>query len=700
MTLNGSANGSAPKRGEFARLLREARSAYDPQGVEALIAGVLGAPQEVGASWHMLVADPVTPALAEALEALRREMAAGYRDGLAREDFAALPSTERLARLRRELSARRLDGFIVPRSDEHQGEYVPPRGQRLAWLTGFTGSAGLAIVLRQRAALFVDGRYTLQAAQQVDGNLFEIHHLVDDPPQHWIGSALTAGAVLGYDPWLHTPHEVERFRIAAEKAGASLRAVGDNPLDRVWPGQPAAPLAPVVPHPDEFAGEAAHSKRTRLARVLAEEGVAAVILTMPESIAWLLNIRGGDVPHTPLPLSFAILRNDATLTLFVDRRKLAPGLDRHLGNAVTVAEPDQLGPALDALAGEGGRVQADPASAASWIFDRLEAAGAKLHRAADPCTLPKACKNRVEVEGTRAAHRRDGAALTRFLAWLAQEAQKGGLSEIAASDRLEAFRREGEYFRDLSFPTISGAGSNGAIVHYRAMPETEKRLEPGTLYLLDSGAQYLDGTTDVTRTVAIGEPSAEMRDRFTRVLKGHIALALARFPKGTSGTQLDAFARRGLWQVGLDYDHGTGHGVGSYLGVHEGPQRISKVPSAQPLLPSMIVSNEPGYYKTGAYGIRIENLVLVQPSEGATEREMLGFETLTLAPIDRALVEPSLLDDDEIAWLDRYHAQVREVLTPLVDPGTARWLAEATQPIGLAPAPPAVQPREAGRGPG
>jgi Xaa-Pro aminopeptidase len=699
-----TANGSALDRGGLARLLREARSAYDPEAVEALIAGVLGAPAEVGAGWHMLVADPMTPALAEALEALRAQMAAGYHDGLARADFALLPRAERLARLRRELTTHGLDGFVVPRSDEHQGEYVPPRGQRLAWLTGFTGSAGLAVVLRDRAALFVDGRYTLQAAQQVDGDLFEIHHLIDEPPARWIGEALGIGAVLGYDPWLHTPQEVERFRAAAEKAGASLRAVADNPLDRVWPGQPAAPLAPVVPHA-EFAGESAQSKRARLACGLAGEGVAAAVLTMPESIAWLLNIRGGDVPHTPLPLSFAILRDDATVTLFIDRRKLAPGLDRHLGNGVAIAMPDQLGPALDALAGEGGLVQADPASAASWIFDRLDAAGARIHRAADPCMLPKACKNMVEIDGTRAAHRRDGAALTRFLAWLMQEAPKGGLSEIAASDRLEAFRREGEYFRDLSFPTISGAGSNGAIVHYRAMPETEKRLEPGTLYLLDSGAQYLDGTTDVTRTVAIGEPSPEMRDRFTRVLKGHIALALARFPKGTTGTQLDGFARRGLWQAGLDYDHGTGHGVGSYLGVHEGPQRISKAPSTQPLLPGMIVSNEPGYYKTGAYGIRIENLVLVQPSNGAAEREMLGFETLTLAPIDRTLVDPSLLDDDEIAWLDAYHAHVREVLTPLVDPPTAHWLAQATQPIARLPHPAATRtvafsPEAAERPPG
>jgi Xaa-Pro aminopeptidase len=343
---------------------------------------------------------------------------------------------------------------------------------------------------------------------------------------------------------------------------------------------------------------------------------------------------------------------------------------------------EELGPALDALAAEGGRVQVDPATAASWIFDRLKTAKADIHRAADPCLLPKACKNPVELDGTRTAHRRDGAALTRFLAWLADEAPQGARSEIAASDRLEAIRREGEHFRDLSFPTISGAGSNGAIVHYRAMPETEKRLEPGTLYLLDSGAQYLDGTTDVTRTVAIGEPSAEMRDRFTRVLKGHIALALARFPRGTTGTQLDAFARRALWQKGLDYDHGTGHGVGSYLGVHEGPQRISKAPNGQALLPGMIVSNEPGYYKTGAYGIRIENLVLVQPADGSAEREMLGFETLTLAPIDRKLIDTSLLEDEEIAWLDAYHARVRETLTPLVDPATAHWLAAATAPIG------------------
>jgi Xaa-Pro aminopeptidase len=641
----------------------------------------LAAPREIGTRWHALVADPMPAALGEALEALRREMAAGYCDGLGRDDFVRLPRTERLARLRRELGRRGLGGFIVPRADEHQGEYVPPRGQRLHWLTGFTGSAGLAVVLAERAALFVDGRYTLQAARQVDGRSFELHHLIEEPPADWLGTALAPGMVLGYDPWLHTPNEVERIRSAVTAAGATLRAVADNPLDRVWPDRPAAPLAPVVPHDEAFAGESAASKRARLGQALAKEKVDAAVLTMPESIAWLLNIRGGDVPHTPLPLSFAVLRRDGTVMLFIDRRKLVPALEQHLGNAVTLLPPERLGPELDALAAAGGRVQVDPASAASWIFDRLAGAGAAIYRAADPCLLAKACKNPVEIAGTQAAHRRDGVALARFLTWLAREAPKGGLAEIAASDRLEALRREGQYFRDLSFPTISGAGANGAIVHYRALPETENRLAAGSLYLLDSGAQYLDGTTDVTRTIAIGEPSAEMRDRFTRVLKGHIALALARFPIGTTGAQLDAFARRALWQAGLDYDHGTGHGVGSYLGVHEGPQRISKTASAQALLPGMIVSNEPGYYKEGAYGIRIENLVLVQPAATGGEREMLGFETLTLAPIDRTLIEPALLDEAEVAWLDAYHARVCKELTPLVDTDTALWLAAATRPI-------------------
>jgi len=644
---------------------------------------VLAAPEEIGTSWHALVADPTPEPLAAALDAVFRELAARYSDGISGGDFAALPRPARVKALREELAKRGLAAFIVPRADEYQGEYVPQRGQRLAWLTGFTGSAGAAVVLRDRAAIFVDGRYTLQAAAQVDTALFEQHHLSEDPLR-WVGGAVARGDVVGYDPWLHTPHEVERLRASVERAGAGLRAVSDNPLDRVWPAQPPPPVSPVRPQPDEFAGETAQSKRTRLAAGLAAEGVAASVLTMPESIAWLLNIRGGDVPHTPLPLSFAILRADASVTLFIDRRKLVAGIERHLGNGVAIEPPERLGPALDALAAEG-TVQADPATAASWVFDRLAASGGTIHRAADPCLLPKSCKNPVELDGTRAAHRRDGAAVTKFLAWLEREAAGGELREIAASDRLEAFRRDGEHFRDLSFPTISGAGSNGAIVHYRASPETEKRLETGTLYLLDSGAQYLDGTTDITRTIAIGAPTAEMRDRFTRVLKGHIALATARFPAGTTGAQLDPLARRALWQEGLDYDHGTGHGVGSYLSVHEGPQRISKAPNAQPLLPGMIVSDEPGYYKAGAYGIRIENLIVVQrwdAEDGQGEgRDMLCFETLTLAPIDRALVDTALLDRAELDWLNAYHARVRAEIAPLVDPETAKWLDQATAPI-------------------
>jgi Xaa-Pro aminopeptidase len=678
-------DGATPDRGLLAKALTEARSALDVDAVDALITGVLAAPPEIGTSWHALVAEPTPPGLAAALEARRITLAASHHDGVQAEDFARLPRHARLKLLRDRFAADGLAGFIVPRADEHQGEYVPLRGQRLAWLTGFTGSAGAAVVLRDRAAVFVDGRYTLQAAAQVDTKVYEIHHLIDEPPASWLASAAGNGDVIGYDPWLHTPQEVERLRAGVERAGATLRAIDKNPLDQVWTDRPAAPLAPVFAQPDGFAGESAADKRTRIGKALAENGAAAAVLTMPESIAWLLNIRGGDVPHTPLPLSFAVVKADGAVTLFIDRRKLTPGLDRHLGNRVMIEAPDALGAGLDALADEG-RVQVDPASAASWVFDRLAAAGAKIHRAADPCMLPKACKNRVELDGTREAHRRDGAAVTRFLAWLAREAPKGGLREIAASDRLEAFRKEGEFFRDLSFPTISGAGSNGAIVHYRASPETEKRLEPGTLYLLDSGAQYLDGTTDITRTIAIGKPSDEMRENFTRVLKGHIALATARFPKGTTGSQLDGFARRALWQVGLDYDHGTGHGVGSYLSVHEGPQRISKAPNAQPLLPGMIVSNEPGYYKTGAYGIRIENLIVVQPDEAAAmengSREMLCFETITLAPIDRNLVARDLLDQGEAAWLDAYHARVRAAISPLVDRETRVWLEAATAPVG------------------
>jgi Xaa-Pro aminopeptidase len=590
----------------------------------------------------------------------------------------------RLAALRAELKRRGIAGFVVPRADEHQGEYVPPSAERLAWLTGFTGSAGAAVVLEDKAAVFVDGRYTLQAREQVDAALYEIKHLPEETPAGWLEANLREGEVLGFDAWLHTEDGAKRLAEACEKAGASLAPTDGNPLDAVWADRPDAPTAPIRQHPAEFAGKSSPEKRAEIAGLLTNQKAAAAVLTLPESIAWLLNIRGGDVPHAPLPLSFAVLRDDGSVALFIDSRKLTDGIAAALGDGVTVHAPDALGAALDELGTRRARVLADPATAADWVFRRLAEAGAVLVRGADPCLLPKACKNPVELEGARAAHRRDGAAVTRFLAWLAGEAPKGRLDEIAAAARLEALRRENNHFEDLSFGTISGSGPNGAIVHYRVTEASNRTLKPGELYLVDSGAQYLDGTTDITRTVAIGEPTPEMRDRFTRVLKGHIALATTRFPKGTTGSQLDAIARRPLWQAGLDYDHGTGHGVGSYLSVHEGPQRIAKVPNTTALQPGMICSNEPGYYKEGAYGIRIENLVAVRADDSVkgAEREMLSFETLTLAPIDRALVERALLAPDEAAWLDRYHARVREVIAPLVDRATADWLAEATQPIG------------------
>jgi Xaa-Pro aminopeptidase len=571
----------------------------------------------------------------------------------------------------------------VPRADEHQGEYVPPSSARLPWLTGFTGSAGVAAVLSKSAALFIDGRYTLQVVQETEPGLWAYRHLVNEPLTDWLASSLSPGERLGYDPWLHSTDEVARIKLAVEKAGATLEALDANPLDAVWPDRPAPPLAPVVPHPLAYAGENAADKRERIAADLAKDGVDAAVIAAPDAVAWLLNIRGGDVEHSPLPLSFAILRADATVDLFIDRRKLTAGLDVHLGNAVAIREPDALGPALDAFGAEKKTVQVDP-TGAYWLYRRLEISGAKPKRAADPCALPRALKNATEIAGARAAHRRDGVAMARFLAWLDDAAPGGTVDELGAAERLGDLRRENDLFRDFSFTTISGAGPNGAIVHYRSSPATNRRLEPGSFYLVDSGAQYLDATTDITRTVAVGAPNEEMRDRYTRVLKGHIALARCRFPRGTSGSQLDAFARHALWQAGLDFDHGTGHGVGSYLSVHEGPHRISKLPSAVALQPGMIVSNEPGYYKTGAYGIRIENLVLVveAPPIPGGERPMLAFETLTRCPIDRRGIELRLMTGEEIAWIDAYHAAVRADLAAALDAKTRIWLERATAPLG------------------
>lgn len=589
---------------------------------------------------------------------------------------------ERVAALRAELARLGLRGFLVPRADEHQNEYVPPHAERLRWLTGFSGSAGLAVVLTDAAAVFVDGRYTLQVRAEVPADLFEYHHLLDSPPTDWLRRRLLRGDRVGYDPWLHTVEGVERLAAACQRAGAELVPCEPNPLDRLWSDRPPPPRAPVVPHDLAYAGRSAEDKRREVARALEEQDADVVVLTAPESVAWLLNVRGGDVPHTPLPLAFALLHRDATVDLFLDPAKVTAGLGDHLGPAVRLHPPEAFGPALDRLAGR--RVQLDPALAASWIARRLERAGAVAVRAADPCALPRAVKNEVELAGARAAHRRDGAALCQFLAWLAREGPRGGLTELGAAARLDAFRAAQPLFREPSFPTISAAGPHAAIVHYRATPATDAPLGPGMLYLVDSGGQYLDGTTDVTRTVGLGPPTPEQRERFTRVLRGHIALATARFPEGTTGSQLDALARRALWEAGLDYDHGTGHGVGSYLGVHEGPQRISKTPSPVALRPGMILSNEPGYYRAGAYGIRLESLVVVTPVEPppGAEVPLLGFETLTLVPLDLALVEPTLLTPAEVAWLDAYHARVRESIAPLVDPDTAAWLEQATRPLG------------------
>ncbi len=590
----------------------------------------------------------------------------------------------RLSALRAELKDRGWDGFLVPRSDEHQGEYVPPSAERLAWLTGFTGSAGMAAVLTDTAAIFVDGRYTLQVRDQVDTDLFTARHITDEPLADWLKEVLSKGARLAFDPWLHTPKQVARLRRWTEAAGGELVAAEDNPLDAVWEDRPAPPQAPVRDHPLEYAGRESRDKRQDLAAGLKDKGIETAFISAPDSIAWLLNVRGGDVAHTPLPLSFALLHDDGTVDWFIDAVKLSGESPPRLDNAVSTHTPETMAGRLDDLGGR--KVLLDPDLAPEWARMRLRQAGAECVEGPDPCLLPKARKNAVEIAGAHAAHRRDGRSLCRFLAWFDGAAARLGegehLDELRLVDRLSQFRREDPLFRDLSFDTIAGSGPNGAIVHYRVTEESNRRLAAGELFLLDSGAQYPDGTTDVTRTLPVGEPSAEMRRCFTLVLKGHIAIAAARFPKGTTGSQLDSLARYPLWQEGFDYDHGTGHGVGSYLGVHEGPQRISKLPNSTPLEPGMIVSNEPGYYRTGAFGIRIENLVCVIEAEDIPhdERAMLAFETLTLAPIDLRLVEPALLTAGERAWLNAYHQRVREAHIETLDEAERAWLEGATRP--------------------
>ena len=584
----------------------------------------------------------------------------------------------RLGLLRGELRKRGLQGFVVPRSDEHQNEYAPPCTERLAWLTGFTGSAGSAIVLRDAAAIFVDGRYTIQVREQVDVTCFTPVAIAQTTPEQWLEQNAKTGDRIGYDAWLLTPGQLRRLADAAKNAGASLVALDDNPLDHVWSDRPAPPLAPVRLHPKRYAGEDSAKKLQRIEKALVR--VDALVVSDPHAVAWAFNIRGQDVAHTPLPLAFALIAKGARPVLYVEPLKLDAQVRAALESLCEIAEPARLLADLKRLGEEGATVRFDAATAAAKLTQTLDCAGGKADVGADPIALMKACKNATEIKGARAAHLRDGAAMARFLAWFSVASKGGRLTEIAAAQALETFRRETGKLKDVSFPSISGAGPNGAIVHYRVTEATNRIIGKG-LYLIDSGAQYEDGTTDITRTLAVGKPTAEMRDRFTRVLKGHIGIARAVFPKGVTGAQIDVLARLPLWEAGLDFDHGTGHGVGSYLSVHEGPQRISKVSSVA-LEPGMILSNEPGYYKTGAYGIRIENLIVVKKADVAgAERDMLDFETLTLAPIDLALVEPKLLTAAEKAWLNAYHARVRAELSPLVDAKTKSWLKTATAKI-------------------
>jgi Xaa-Pro aminopeptidase len=594
------------------------------------------------------------------------------------EPESGVALTARLSAFREELAQRKLSGFVIPRADQQQNEYVAPSEERLAWLTGFTGSAGMAIVLTDVAAVFVDGRYTLQAAKQVDGKAWAVEPLIDPSPESWLAKHIAAGDRLGFDPWLHTSVAAERLAAACAKAGAELVAVDANPLDAVWTERPPPPLAPVTVHGAQFAGEAETEKLKRIRAEIDKLGVDALVLSDSHAVAWTFNIRGADVAHTPLPLSYALVPKDGRPTVFIDHRKLSNSARDHLEQSADVEGPDALTPKLTALAQKGASIALDNATAADAFSRLIGSAGGKAVRGNDPVSLLKAVKNATEIEGTRAAHRRDAVALARFLAWIDREAPIGALTEIDTVEALETFRRDTGALKDVSFPTIAGTGPNGAIVHYRVTRKTNRRIARGDLLLIDSGAQYEDGTTDVTRTIAIGEPSGEMRDRFTRVLRGHIAIARAVFPDGTTGAQIDALARQFLWQAGIDFEHGTGHGVGSYLSVHEGPARISKL-GTTPLKRGMILSTEPGYYKTDAYGIRIENLELVVGIDIAgAEKPMNAFETLTLAPIDRRLIDVTMLSPAERGWLNDYHARVAAEVGPKLDDATKTWLDQAT----------------------
>lgn len=587
-----------------------------------------------------------------------------------------------VALLRAELSRRGLDGFLVPRADAHQGEYVPPHDCRLQWLTGFTGSAGTAAVLGEDAAIFVDGRYTIQVRDQVDMAVFPARHLINEPVTDWLAERLQAGQKLGIDAMLHTVREVRRLEEICKAAGATLVKLTHNPVDSVWKDRPEPPLGQVSLYPVELAGRESKDKIAEIQSALGEKKADACVLTQPDSIAWLFNIRGSDVTHTPLPLSFATVPAEGKPSLFIDGRKLSNSVRDALADLTDLNEPTEFKPGLEALGKAGARVMIDPSLAGIGIADAITGAGGTLLEAQEPVLLPKAIKNETELKGARAAHIRDAVAFVNFLCWFDEVAPKGDLDEISAAEKLEEFRRDTGVLKDISFDTISGAGPNGAICHYRVSRSSNLKIPVGKPFLIDSGAQYEDGTTDITRTLAVGEVSAEMKKHYTLVLKGHIAISTAKFPEGTTGAQLDTLARIDLWKAGLDFDHGTGHGVGAYLGVHEGPQRISKTGTV-PLKPGMILSNEPGYYPAGEYGIRIENLEIITPARDLPggERPMLGFETITLVPMDLRLIEPGLLTAAERDWLNRYHEKVRNEIGPLVAAKERIWLEQATKAI-------------------
>ncbi|SOC85152.1 Xaa-Pro aminopeptidase [Ensifer adhaerens] len=594
----------------------------------------------------------------------------------------------RVRALRERLAALDVDGFLVPRADEFQGEYVPASAERLAWLTGFTGSAGAALIAPQIAVVFVDGRYVTQLAQQTDPAVFTPGDLVKEPPADWIANHASRGFRLGIDPWLHTISEVRKLASALEAKGGALVFLDENPLDGLWEGRPAEPLGRVTIQKHQHSGTLAHDKIARIAEGVKARGADAVLIADPSSVAWAFNIRGADVPHTPHPLARAVIHADGLAELFLDARKTGIEEKAYLTQICELREPAELPDTLRALGERAATVEVDAGIVSYELVRLIETAGGKVAEATDPCALPRAVKNEAELAGTRAAHIQDGVAMVEFLAWL-DAAEPGSVTEIETAEKLEACRRRvGERMQnplaDISFDSISGAGANGAIIHYRVTRETNRPLRPGELYLIDSGGQYRNGTTDITRTVAVGSAGETEKRFFTLVLKGMIGISTARFPAGSRGVDLDPLARIALWKAGADYGHGTGHGVGSYLSVHEGPQRISRA-AMQELLPGMILSNEPGYYRPGAFGIRIENLVVVEKAHkiDGGDRPMLGFETITWCPIDRRLILPELLTREELDWLDAYHARTRENLMPLIeDPGHREWLERATRPIG------------------